>query len=585
MNVLLKAYTPDPDHVIATAARQCYAEGFVGDNWDFVNEASDAKLIEKIINCGHTSCLEHASFTFAIEGVSRACYDKETEIYTNNGWKLFKDVEETDLVMTRNDKGETEFHKPTSFIQYRYTGNLHSYKSQNVDLRITPNHNLFMKNYDVAHKVDYNLKSSESIKVNRFYIPKLVKGIPNSDEFITIEGDSYIRASNSGGEYVKEIPDLTLDKKTFLKLLAWYLSEGSTYYNQAENSYAISITQTKCSEGNIQNRTEIFELIKKLGFNPWYEENNIKFKSRQLGIFFKSLGISNKKYIPYDIFSIFDKDLALEFLSTYSKADASIDKKGHVKLYTTSKTLADQLQMIVFIAGYSAAIWEDDRVGQTHFINGNKVKHNHICYVVSLSTSYRNMECVIKKDKHFSEVFYDDDVYCVEVINHVIFVRRNGIAVWCGNCSHQLVRFRHASFSQQSQRYVTFNKEFEYITPPSIAADPELLSNYESHLNMVHKLYEKFVQRGIPAEDARFIAPNACETKIIVTMNAREIHHACSLRECNHAQWEIKELFETMNKLVKPVAPVTFAKLGPSCVTKGVCSEGPRCCGRINSIN
>lgn len=62
------------------------------------------------------------------------------------------------------------------------------------------------------------------------------------------------------------------------------------------------------------------------------------------------------------------------------------------------------------------------------------------------------------------------------------------------------------------------------------------------------------------------------------------IHHACGLRECNHAQWEIRDLFTNVNSLVKAVAPITFAKLGPSCVTKGICSEGSRCCGRVNSL-
>lgn len=154
-------------------------------------------------------------------------------------------------------------------------------------------------------------------------------------------------------------------------------------------------------------------------------------------------------------------------------------------------------------------------------------------------------------------------------------------------CSHQLVRFRVASFSQQSQRYVEFKNGFEHIVPPSIQnhINPVVLETYSDFMINCQELYEYFISHGINKEDARFILPNATETKIVVTMNARELYHACELRCCNHAQWEIRNLFNAIKELVKPIAPTVFAKLGAACETKGYCPESERSCGKVERKN
>ena len=90
--------------------------------------------------------------------------------------------------------------------------------------------------------------------------------------------------------------------------------------------------------------------------------------------------------------------------------------------------------------------------------------------------------------------------------------------------------------------------------------------------------YQAFVAAGIPAEDARYILPNAAETKIVVTMNIRELMHFFTLRCCNRAQWEIRDLAWKMLELVRPTAPFIFATAGPSCV-RGACPEGKMTCG------
>ncbi len=150
----------------------------------------------------------------------------------------------------------------------------------------------------------------------------------------------------------------------------------------------------------------------------------------------------------------------------------------------------------------------------------------------------------------------------------------------------QITRHRIASFSVQSQRYVSLSEGFNYIIPPRIEAlGTEAVAEYESQMALMHKWYTEWQDKlGEGSnEDARFVLPNACETHITFTMNARELLHFFSLRCCTRAQWEIRELAIKMLELVKPVAPAIFEKAGPGCV-RGACPEGARSCGKASEM-
>lgn len=164
--------------------------------------------------------------------------------------------------------------------------------------------------------------------------------------------------------------------------------------------------------------------------------------------------------------------------------------------------------------------------------------------------------------------------------------------------THQLVRHRIASFSQQSQRYVKL-EQFEYIIPPAIDMDEKAKKIFINSMKNAQKDYNELVDilknkycnegmRNIDAEkkaieDARYVFPNACETKIIVTMNARSLMNFFKHRCCNRAQWEIRQLANEMLRQVKEVAPVLFKYSGPSCL-KGICPEGKMTCGKIEEV-
>lgn len=143
-------------------------------------------------------------------------------------------------------------------------------------------------------------------------------------------------------------------------------------------------------------------------------------------------------------------------------------------------------------------------------------------------------------------------------------------------CTHQLVRHRVASYSQQSQRYVSMDAA-SCVIPPTVAADERAKRLFETQLESAWKCYQNLVDMGVDKEDARFILPHGSETKIVVTMNARELHHFFSIRLCKRAQWEIQELARLMLLSAREVSPEIFSLAGPSCVTQGKCMEAHSC--------
>lgn len=156
--------------------------------------------------------------------------------------------------------------------------------------------------------------------------------------------------------------------------------------------------------------------------------------------------------------------------------------------------------------------------------------------------------------------------------------------------THQLVRHRIASYSQQSQRYVR-EDQFEYIVPKEIESIKEAKEIYIKTMEENQATYDELVKilmnqgrdEKQAIEDARYVLPNAAETKIVFTMNARTLLHFFRLRTCNRAQWEIRAMATEMLKQVKAVYPIVFKNAGPSCLT-GPCPEGRMTCGKIEEV-
>jgi len=201
-----------------------------------------------------------------------------------------------------------------------------------------------------------------------------------------------------------------------------------------------------------------------------------------------------------------------------------------------------------------------------------------ILAALSASTSFKEKGVSLRKHKMTSEkakkilrrvISYGHH----SVIEHASFTfSLEGVS---RALTHQLVRHRLASYTQQSQRYVkitTDNNDW-YVIPPTYDTEEKRMK-FKKRMKIMASWYQEALKDGFPSEDARFYLPNATKSNIVVTMNARELLHFFKLRCCNRAQWELRAVATEMLKQVKKVAPVIFEKAGPSCVSLAYCPEG-----------
>ena len=194
----------------------------------------------------------------------------------------------------------------------------------------------------------------------------------------------------------------------------------------------------------------------------------------------------------------------------------------------------------------------------------------HLCYADS------SIDDLVKKvDKAYAEKLLKRLISegHWSVLEHASFTF--GIEGVSRALTHQLVRHRIASYSQQSQRYVNA-KDFSYVIPPKVKNDKDLTKKFEEFMDSASELYGEFAEK-VPKEDARFLLPNAAESKIIVTMNARSLFNFFERRTCTRAQWEIRILASKMLEEVKKISPLLFADAGAICERLGYCPEHQTC--------
>ncbi len=151
-------------------------------------------------------------------------------------------------------------------------------------------------------------------------------------------------------------------------------------------------------------------------------------------------------------------------------------------------------------------------------------------------------------------------------------------------CTHQLVRHRHMSFSQKSQRYVKEKGQFDYIIPPTIERNEELKAKFTDFMGKISEMYTEFTEAGIPAEDARAVLPNAAASSIVASLNLRELIHLANLRLCTRAQYEIRTMVKLMCEELVKEEPWLKSYLVPKCERLGYCDED-KSCGRKPRLN
>ena len=341
------------------------------------------------------------------------CFDKNTEVYTNNGWKLFKDLKDKDLVYTINPENlEPEWQQPINYISYKYQGSMISFKNSRFDLVVTPNHSILVQNMDNSVK-DKSWKLKEASTVGRKSKHKMFAGL------------------NWNGVYKKYeiLAGEKVEIETYLKFMAYWLSDGSCTLDK--NSYNIKIAQC--------NNNWMYDELKKFPFKIYKCKESLMIHNKKLGEELIKFGKATTKFIPDNIKEL-SPELIKFFLLAYSKADGTIKKgkiwKGYkfndsISFFTSSDKLSSDLGELILKAGGRPSYYLNKCAGkEKEFKNGIYTINNDV-WVINWNTQLCNYLYNMK----IIDIEYDDYVYCVEVPKyHTLLVRRNGKICWSGNC-------------------------------------------------------------------------------------------------------------------------------------------------------
>jgi len=356
------------------------------------------------------------------------CYDKETEVLTENGWKLFKDINFKDKLITLNPNTKTtEYHYPIEIIKTKYEGELLHFKNKYIDLLVTPNHNMYCS---ISNK-DYKLIRAD--EVSKYYQYKFKKnGIYNgkAEEYFELPLTLITTSDKIKNKILMD---------DWLEFLGYYLSEGSCQFKQNTNSYIIKISQKKYSNKSkykLGVYNKIKSCIEKIGYN-YYENEKEGFyiSNKQLYTYLKIFGLQHERYIP-----AFVKDLSIDqiniFINAYVDGDGVLYKRKDGKftkgIVSCSKKIMDDFQELFFRIGYCGDIKIHTKMGDVKYLKGRKITAKHNSYIIFMNTYY-TQPIYSRQNNNVNKITYDDYIYCCEVPNHILYVRRNGIAVWCGN--------------------------------------------------------------------------------------------------------------------------------------------------------
>ncbi len=349
------------------------------------------------------------------------CYDEKTEILTEGGWKFFKDLTKKDAVFTLNEKNEIEIHKPKRLFKYDHDGQMYNFRTKSLDLLVTPNHRMVV---DQTYKNKRKFVEAKDFDVNNHRIPK--QGIWDGEdkEWFVLPGIEFIKYGRQGRTPYSVIRDsLRVKMGDWLRFFGFWLAEGCTDNEKIAKRHGYRVTVVQI---NKRKRKEFREILDELPFNYYEENHSFIICNKQLWTYLRQFGNKYTKFVPPEIKGLSKRQLKILF-DWMVKGDGHIRKtNGQINYWTSSKKLADDLQEIIMKLGWLGTLTA--RKGRVSEIKGRKINAG-ICYTIGVQKTrhYRLREGSIKK------VDYKGKVYCCEVENNTLFVRRNGRVCWCGN--------------------------------------------------------------------------------------------------------------------------------------------------------
>jgi DNA modification methylase len=396
------------------------------------------------------------------------CYSDDTEILTNNGWKLFKNLKGSDKVASLDLNNCLYFVEPLDIQKSTYNGDMIHINHRSLDLLVTPNHNLYLRGKKSKH---YKLARADSVQPRYFNMLNVADWEGDEKELFFLP-----RITEKVDKRTDTRESIQMD--VFLEFLGWYISEGSVHYRR----HRINISQSKNDY-----KTEIEKCLDQMGYRWGYYDNKVYvMNNKQLYTYLAKLGKSYEKYIPQEFMNLSKRQLRILFGSLL-KGDG-YQKEGRIKYWTTSKKLADQVQEIAIKLGYNTSIRKKDRRNESHVSKGKNFRYTRVFYEVNIR---KNKEIQLDREEHISrESGYNGIVYCCTVPSNIILVRRGGLPIWCGNSPpywNILHKSRGGSDSVHKER-AEMGMNLSYST---LKDD---LGNCESYDEFMDKLIEIFVK-------------------------------------------------------------------------------------------
>lgn len=360
-----------------------------------------------------------------IEG-DKLCYDPLTEVLTDSGWKKVEEVTTDDMVATLVDGERFRYLNPVATTRYHHNGRMYRLKTTQVDLLVTDNHKLYAAPRNPAG-CGFGQYEPRQLFGKRYRLKK--DGVWEGASPETIVLESVTVPAGQYGRGQRDLPPRVVRVETYAMLLGMFLSEGSTFCHRESGSYGFDICQYKTP-----NVDEMLTALDEAGVSYTRTDKGVRVHSLQWYRHFKQLGRSWEKYIPPDVFSWDIR--VLRILYRWLMWGDGHEKSSAHSYCTTSPRLADDVQRLALHIGMSAIVRrEPPRRGK---IKG--VEYDFRArYDVRLTRSKNRPEINHgHKDRQSGQLEewqgYEGQVYCVTMpVGHVIYVRRNGKPVWCGN--------------------------------------------------------------------------------------------------------------------------------------------------------
>lgn len=536
------------------ACRTCYRSE------DKVTDTSYSNLLKNCINRGHESILEHEKISIRML-CDIGCYDKDTMVLTTNGWKYFRDVTLDDKVYTLDDNYKVIEYPIRATIKKPYRGKLDYYHSTQINLAVTPDHNMWI--FDTQRSKNHQawiFEESQNLTKRNYKFSKIGNKTrkDNYNAFILPSVEKY------QGFYKKIYPELALDNEAFYKLLGLWITDGSIEI-RSENSYYVKLYQSKKAVCNV-----IEELLNKLSFTyskykNIYNISNVQFANFIYNTFYKNNNFKKQydAYVPSFIREAGTNEIE-SFIEGVILGDGSKHNDSFV-IYTASEKFAQDLIELLFKIGKTANYYPCPNLEKYN----KSFKQTTTTYCVSINKTDVTWFDNYYKDNKYKKgnrgyLDYNDYVYCLMLDKyHRLFVMRNGKTCWCGNCYKDLTRHRIASFSIESTRYCNYGKDkfdnqIRFIKPVNMKEGTTEFEFWRNCMEDIEEAYLDMTKLGCTPDQMRMILPHSTAAEVNMTANIREWKHVLTLRCTKHAHPAINQLLIPLLLKFKEDMPEIF---------------------------